>query len=122
MSEPVAAGRTPGSDLRLLTCCRAAQLRNLVDQQLREAPGRSFIVLALLVAFWAALYVLLWQVLKHVHGWGLVGVVADQHLFIHFFLVLAVMLLLIVGGLSWCFYRAVRAANKNAGEQRPDEV
>jgi ABC-2 type transport system permease protein len=92
MSEPVAAGRTPGADLWLLARCRAAQLRNLVDQQLREAPGRSFIVLALLVAFWAALYVLLWQVLKHVHGWGLVGVVADQHLFVHFFLVLAVML------------------------------
>ena len=64
----------------------------MVDQQLREAPGRTFIVLLMLLVIWAALYVLLWQVLRHVHGWGLVGVVADEHLFVHFFLVLAVML------------------------------
>lgn len=38
------------------------------------------------------------------------------------YLILGVMLLLIVGGLSWCFYRAVRAASTDAGEQKPDEV
>jgi ABC-2 type transport system permease protein len=59
---------------------------------LREAPGRTFFVLVLLVAIWAALYLLLAQVLRHIHSWGLVGVVADQHLFVHFFLVLAIML------------------------------
>ena len=36
------------------------------------------------------------------------------------YLILAGMLILIVGGLSWCFYRAVRAASENAEEQRPD--
>ena len=37
--------------------------------------------------------------------------------------VLGVMILLIVGGLSWCFYRAITAANKNQDqEQLPDEV
>ena len=38
------------------------------------------------------------------------------------YLILAVMFLVIVGGLCWCFYRALRAANKNAGEQRPGEI
>lgn len=38
------------------------------------------------------------------------------------YLVLAGVLLLIVGGLTWCFLRAARAANKGADEQRPDEV
>jgi len=84
--------RLPGAHLWLLLRCRGAQIRNLIDQKLRDAPGRSFFVLLLLVAIWAALYLLLQQVLMHVHGWGLVGIVADQHLFVHFFLVLAVML------------------------------
>jgi ABC-2 type transport system permease protein len=92
MSDSAATGRAPGTDLWLLARCRAAQVHNLVDQQLRDTPGRAFFVLLLLVAIWAALYLLLWQVLRHVHGWGLVGVVADQHLFVHFFVVLAVML------------------------------
>lgn len=92
MSESAVGERVPGADLWLLARCRAAQLRNLVDQQLRDAPGRTFFVLVLLVAIWAALYLLLAQVLEHVHSWGLVGVVADQHLFVHFFLVLAIML------------------------------
>jgi len=38
------------------------------------------------------------------------------------YVILAGMFLLIVGGLSWCFYRALTAANKNAGEQHADEV
>ncbi len=92
MSEMVVDQSARGGGLWLLARCRAAQLRNLVDQQLREAPGRTFLVLVLLVLIWAALYLLLSRILEHVHGWGLVGVVADQHLFVHFFLVLAVML------------------------------
>ena len=38
------------------------------------------------------------------------------------YLILAAMCLLIVGGLSWCLYRALKAANKNAGQQHPDEI
>ena len=37
-------------------------------------------------------------------------------------LILAGMILLIVGGLSWCLFRAATAANKDAQEQLPDEV
>ncbi len=92
MSDAAANERPPGTDLRLLWRCRVAQLRNALDQQLRDAPGRTFLVLALLVAIWAALYLLLVKILGHVQGWGLVGVVAGQHLFVHFFLVLAIML------------------------------
>jgi ABC-2 type transport system permease protein len=92
MRESAVGGRLPGVDLWLLTRCRATQLRNLIDQQLRDAPGRTFFVLALLVAIWVTLYLVLWKVFQHVHSWGLVGVVADEHLFAHFFLVLAVML------------------------------
>ncbi len=92
MSDSATVERMPGAGLWLLARCRAVQLRNLVDQHLRGAPGRTFFVLVLLVLIWAALYLLLAQILKHVHSWGLVGVVADQHLFVHFFLVLAVML------------------------------
>jgi len=80
------------NNLWLLACCRLLRLRNAADQQLRDAPGRTFFVLAMLILIWAALYLLLTEILRHVHGWGLVGVVADQHLFVHFFLVLAVML------------------------------
>jgi hypothetical protein len=35
--------------------------------------------------------------------------------------ILAAMILLIVGGLSWCFYRALKASNKDTSEQFPDE-
>ncbi len=37
-------------------------------------------------------------------------------------IILAVMIGLIVGGLSWCLYRAVAAANVTDEEQLPDEV
>ena len=91
-SEARPAPLDSGVHVGTLAGCRAVQLRNTLDQQLRDAPGRTFLVLILLVAIWASLYLLLWQVLRHVHAWGLVGVVADQTLFVHFFLVLAVML------------------------------
>ena len=92
MSMAAVKTRPPGFGMWLLARCRMAQLRNTVDQHLRDAPGRTFFILVLLVLIWAALYLLLQQVLQHVHAWGLVGVVANQHLFVHFFLVLAVML------------------------------
>jgi len=38
------------------------------------------------------------------------------------YIILLCMFLIIVGGLSWCFYRALSAANKNAEEQFPDEI
>jgi len=82
----------PGGSLWVLARSRALQLHNTFDQQLREAPWRTLSVLALLALIWASLYFLLDEVLRHVRGWGLVGVVSYQHLFVHFFLVLAVML------------------------------
>ncbi|MBI5864723.1 MAG: hypothetical protein HZB38_09480 [Planctomycetes bacterium] len=81
------------SDLALLVRCRGVQLRNLIDQQLRDAPLRTLSVIGLLILIWVALYFLLNHVLGHVRTWGLVGVVADQHVFVHLFLVLAIMLL-----------------------------
>ena len=79
-------------DFWVLARCRAVQLRNAFDQQLRQAPWRTLIVVGLLVLIWVALYLMLSTVLRHVHRWGLVSVVVDQHIFIQFFLVLAVML------------------------------
>jgi NSS family neurotransmitter:Na+ symporter len=38
------------------------------------------------------------------------------------YLILSVMLLLIIGGLGWCFYRALSESNKDTGIQHPDEV
>lgn len=71
---------------------RLAQLRNLVDQQLTDAPGRTLVTLVLMLLIWAALYFLLTTVLTAVQRWGNVSIVVYQHIFVHFFLVLAVML------------------------------
>lgn len=76
----------------LLLRTRAWQLRNALDQQLTEAPWRSLAVVALLLIIWGALYLLLDLMLRQMRGWDLVGIVAYEHLFVHFFLVLAVML------------------------------
>jgi NSS family neurotransmitter:Na+ symporter len=38
------------------------------------------------------------------------------------YIILAVVFLLIIGGLCWCFYRALSAAGPAAEEQSPDEV
>ena len=92
MSRSASPAAGSAWDLWLLARCRGRQLRNLIDQHLRHAPGRLFFVLLLLTAIWLALYALLDEVLRHVDSWGLVGIVADQHLFVHFFLVLAIML------------------------------
>jgi ABC-2 type transport system permease protein len=89
----IPAERPPSrSDLPALLRCRVVQLRNVVDQQLRDAPLRTLAVLALLALIWVALYFLLSAIFRHLRTWDLVGIVADQHIFVHFFLVLAVML------------------------------
>jgi ABC-2 type transport system permease protein len=71
---------------------RAMQLRNLLDQQLRDAPLRAFVVLLLLVVIWAGLYWVLREVLRQMGRFELIALVAKQQIFIQFFLVLAVML------------------------------
>ena len=38
------------------------------------------------------------------------------------YVILAVVLLGIIAGLGWCFYRAVTAAGRTAESQSPDEV
>lgn len=57
-------------------------------------------------------------------GWEwnmLAEIVYDGHLSGAAVAILVGMGLLIIGGLSWCFYRALNAAGQNAGEQYPDE-
>lgn len=78
--------------LSILIGTRLTQLRNIVDQALRETPWRILIILALLTLIWAALYWLLATILAQVERWELVAIVANQHIFVNFFLVLAVML------------------------------
>ncbi|GAG56512.1 unnamed protein product, partial [marine sediment metagenome] len=38
------------------------------------------------------------------------------------YIILAVVFLIIIGGLGWCFYRALSPANEDTGIQHPDEV
>jgi ABC-2 type transport system permease protein len=85
-------GPRRGPDVLLLLRYRFLQLRNALDQQLRDAPWRTLSVLVLLAVIWCALYMLLGVVLRHVRSWGLVAVIANQHIFVHFFLVLGIML------------------------------
>ena len=37
-------------------------------------------------------------------------------------IILCLLIFLIVGGLSWCFFRAITANNREQQEQLPDEV
>lgn len=90
-SDPLPA-RSPLRHFLVLTRFRALQARNTVDQQLREAPIRTFMVLLLLGMIWASLYLVLEQVLRQIGRWEMGALVAQQQIFIHFFLVLAVML------------------------------
>ncbi len=83
---------TRTKQLLTLTRFRLLQMRNIVDQQFREAPWRFLIILVLLVVIWWSLYLLLAGVMKLVARWEFVAIVANQHIFVHFFLVLAVML------------------------------
>jgi hypothetical protein len=79
-------------DLLVLTRCRAVQTRNLIDQHLKNAPIRTFVVIVLLAAIWAALYFLLNAIFHQINRWDLVAVVASKPIFVNFFLVLAIML------------------------------
>ena len=38
------------------------------------------------------------------------------------YIILAAVFLIIIGGLGWCFYRALLAANEETGVQHPDEI
>ena len=38
------------------------------------------------------------------------------------YIILAVVFLIIIGGLAWCFYKALTAASRDTGIQHPDEV
>jgi len=38
------------------------------------------------------------------------------------YVILTIFFLIIVVGLSWCFYRAICATNKEPEEQLPDEI
>ena len=38
------------------------------------------------------------------------------------YVILAVVFLIIIGGLGWCFYKALAAAGRDTGIQHPDEV
>ncbi len=38
------------------------------------------------------------------------------------YIILSVVLFVIIGGLAWCFYRAIMAGGQEAPEQHPDEV
>lgn len=46
----------------------------------------------------------------------------DGKLSVAAYVILAAMFVIIVGGLLWCFYRAMTAVGKDSGEQHPDEV
>ena len=37
------------------------------------------------------------------------------------YMILFVALLVIIGGLSWCFYRAIKASGESASPQLPDD-
>ncbi|MBK9127895.1 MAG: hypothetical protein IPM13_08845 [Phycisphaerales bacterium] len=76
----------------VLARSRGQQVLNAVDQQLKEAPLRALAFLVLLVVIWTGLSGLLAMVLRQIGRWELVAVVAKDYIFIHFFLVLAVML------------------------------
>ncbi|MBN2374803.1 MAG: hypothetical protein JXD22_00275 [Sedimentisphaerales bacterium] len=49
-------------------------------------------------------------------------IIYDGELSTTAYIILALMFLLIIGGLFWCFYRAIVAANKGARKQHPDEI
>ncbi|MGE3180552.1 MAG: hypothetical protein AB7N71_02910 [Phycisphaerae bacterium] len=87
--EPDAA---PRSHARVLAAYRGKQLKHTIDQHLRDDPGQTFMVLVLLAFIWAALHQLLVFIFEHVQNWQLVAVVANQQIFVHFFLALAIML------------------------------
>lgn len=90
--ERLEAGPTRPNAGWILARYRGLQLGHLIDQHLRDAPGRTFTVLLLLSFVWAALYQLLVLIFRQVQNWQLVAVIANQQIFVHFFLALGVML------------------------------
>jgi ABC-2 type transport system permease protein len=90
--SPGASSRRLPAGGWVLLCCRARQLANSVDERLREAPFQTLSVLILLGLIWYSLYLLLDTVLRYVAGWTLVGAVAFDRIFVHFFFVLSLML------------------------------
>ena len=48
-------------------------------------------------------------------------IIEDKGLSLTAYIILAVMLLILIGGFSWCFYRAMTSSDNNE-EQHPDEV
>lgn len=75
-----------------LARCRLNQLRNTADQQVREAPWRTAAALTLLMLIWLGLYIILDFGLRQARSAGLRGIVADESLFVNFFVVLMIML------------------------------
>ena len=49
-------------------------------------------------------------------------IIYDGELSTTAYVILTLMFLLIIGGLFWCFYRAIIATSKEAREQHPDEI
>jgi ABC-2 type transport system permease protein len=92
---------------------RAVQLRNAADQQIKDAPLRVFIVLLLLILIWAGLYWVLREVFRQVGRFELIALVAKQQIFVHFFLVLAVML---------AFSNAILAFGSLFGREEPGHL
>jgi len=54
--------------------------------------------------------------------WMFAEIIYDGQLSVEAWLILTGTVALIVGGLSWCFYRTVAAARKDTAEQLPDEI
>lgn len=91
-AEPTPAPAPRPGGFRVLARYRLLLVRNMLDEQLKHAPGRMLIILGLLAFIWVALYLLLATIFTQIRRWEQVAVVADQYIFIYFFLVLAVML------------------------------
>ena len=89
--EAAAATHQPGGFFTLARY-RLLLLRNLLDEQIKTAPWRVLTIMALLGFIWVALYLLLEQIFIQVQRWELIAVVANQLIFIYFFLVLSIML------------------------------
>ena len=81
-----ATNAAPKWPFLILVRFRAVQLRNSLDQQLKNAPVRAFLVLALLVLIWVALYWVFETVLHQIDRYEMVALVARQQIFIHLFL------------------------------------
>ncbi len=111
--RPDTPSRSLGWDTRVAAGWRLRQIAHMIDQNLREAPGRTLIIILLLVLVWGALYQMLAAVFYHVRTWQLVAVVANQQIFVHFFLALAVML---------AFSNAVLAYGYLFGQAEPSHL